>query len=55
MNCESLFCIPCLCGTEIRSHERETQCPQCGRLLAVEWGRTDTSAGTEASEEEAGG
>lgn len=38
MNRESLFYIPCLCGAEIRSHERETQCPQCGLLLVAEWG-----------------
>ena len=38
MNRESLFYIPCLCGREVRSHERETQCPACGRWLIVEWG-----------------
>ncbi len=36
MNRESLFYIPCLCGAEVRSHERETECPECGRSLVVE-------------------
>jgi len=38
VNRESLFYIPCLCGAEVRSHERETPCPACGRWLVVEWG-----------------
>lgn len=35
---ESQFHIPCLCGTTVLSHARETRCEECGRLLAVEWG-----------------
>lgn len=54
MSAESLFCIPCLCGREVKSHYRVTTCPECGRLLVVEWVRPDATAGTEASEEEAG-
>lgn len=47
MNTESLFYIPCLCGAEVRSHERETQCAACKRWLAVEW-----EAGADAKKEE---
>ena len=38
MSRESLFYIPCLCGREVRSHEREAACEACGRWLVVEWG-----------------
>lgn len=42
----SQFHIPCLCGAEVCSHERETRCPACGRWLAVEWGKTTEQAET---------
>jgi hypothetical protein len=34
----SEYVIPCVCGATIRSHERETTCPACGRVIALEWG-----------------
>lgn len=37
---QSLFYIPCVCGTTVRSHKPETQCESCGRWLVVEWGKT---------------
>lgn len=54
MNRESLFYIPCLCGQEVKSHERETHCPQCGRLLQVEWGKgpVERSADARAAKEQ---
>ena len=33
----SQFEIPCPCGKLVRSHQRETVCPQCGAILVVEW------------------
>ena len=35
---ESQFIIPCECCAVIRSHERETRCEACGRVLVIEWG-----------------
>ena len=36
---KSYFVIPCECGATVHSHERETRCERCGRLLAVEWSK----------------
>ncbi len=39
MRLESVYVIPCLCGTTIESHEPEVVCKKCGRHLNVEhWG-----------------
>jgi hypothetical protein len=35
---ESVYVIPCLCGVDVLSHACETTCPECGRILIVEWG-----------------
>jgi hypothetical protein len=33
----SVFKVDCECGAHIRSHTRETVCPNCGRILVIEW------------------
>jgi hypothetical protein len=33
------FQIPCPCGATVFSQERETTCPKCRRILALEWER----------------
>lgn len=36
---KSVYVLPCPCGTEVRSHHRETICPSCHRQLTIgEWG-----------------
>jgi hypothetical protein len=38
MTRESTYNATCLCGQPVASHERETRCASCGRLLVFEWG-----------------
>jgi hypothetical protein len=35
---QSTYVIPCVCGATVPTPERESPCPACGRILAVEWG-----------------
>lgn len=36
----SVYCFSCLCGREFQKERQETfRCPDCGRLLVMEWGR----------------
>ena len=49
---QSVFYIPCLCGMEVKSHERETRCSACGRQLIVEWGKSEQN--TERKDNDAG-
>ena len=40
MRTQSVYLILCLCGENIESHQPETICPKCGRLLIVkDWGQ----------------
>jgi hypothetical protein len=50
---QSQFYIPCLCGAEVRSHEREARCSACGRWLKVEWGQNTERTESDASERRA--
>jgi hypothetical protein len=40
MTDRSTYTATCLCGQQVQSHERETLCSRCGRLLVFEWGAT---------------
>jgi hypothetical protein len=37
----SVFCAQCICGFRFETPEREFTCPDCKRLIALEWGVTD--------------
>jgi DNA-directed RNA polymerase subunit RPC12/RpoP len=42
MPLSSVFCFSCICGREFQNPRQETfRCPDCGRLLVIEWGRDD--------------
>jgi len=39
---KSVFIFSCLCGRQFQKEEKESfQCPDCERLLIVEWGVED--------------
>lgn len=33
----SFYSIPCPCGAKLEATERETKCPNCGTLIAIQW------------------
>ncbi len=36
----SVYCLSCVCGREFQKERQETfRCPDCGRLLVMDWGR----------------
>lgn len=46
---KSIFIFSCLCGCEFQKEEKEAfRCPECGRLLVLEWRPEYDEAGSEA-------
>ncbi len=47
---QSQYIIPCPCGLEIRSHEPEAVCANCGTQLTVRnWGKPPTAEEVKAA------
>lgn len=45
----SVFIFACLCGCEFQMEEKHTfRCPECGRLLVLEWRPEDVTGCTDA-------
>lgn len=45
----SVFIFACLCGCEFQLEEKDTfRCPECGRLLVLEWRPEDVTGCTDA-------
>jgi len=43
-------CAQCVCGLYFETPERELTCPNCKRLIVLEWGATDEDARPETSD-----
>jgi predicted RNA-binding Zn-ribbon protein involved in translation (DUF1610 family) len=37
MRIASIYCLDCPCGRHIETREEKLKCPECGRLLVIEW------------------
>ena len=35
----STYIVECLCSLSIETEHRELVCPDCGRMLVVDWGK----------------
>jgi len=44
----SVFMFACLCGCEFQLEEKDSfRCPECGRLLVLEWRPEDGAGGAD--------
>jgi predicted RNA-binding Zn-ribbon protein involved in translation (DUF1610 family) len=42
----SVFIFACVCGCEFQREEKDSfRCPECGRLLVLEWRPEDATTG----------
>jgi hypothetical protein len=50
MKTTSVFCAECICGLHFETPSREFNCPNCKRLIVLEWGVFDDHSDPEISE-----
>ncbi len=50
MRTTSVFCAQCICGFPFETPKREFTCPNCKRLIVLEWGIPDDDARPDTSD-----
>ena len=50
MRTTSVFCAECICGLHFETPAREFTCPNCKRLIVLQWGVADDNLQRETFE-----